>query len=310
MGNMLESVIGALNGVVGDYLARTDNGLATTMGFYVDGRELVLERDMLARAFPAATRKLVIMLHGLACTERTWAFPDGTDYGSRLARDLGYTTFYLRYNSGLPIVDSGEAFAPLLERLCSAYPVAIDEIVLLGYSMGGLVARSACHIASESGMRWLSLVKDAVYVGTPHGGAPLERFGSRLVSVLRSLPDPYTQLVGQIVGLRSDGIKDLAQGTVARNPDLEDAHHPVAMLHSIRHYLVAGTISHDPVLTALFGDALVPVSSATQPPRPEADTGPLPKKHIRIFRGANHVELAHHEGVYGQIHAWLKETRS
>ena len=38
MGNKLDRALAVLNGLVGDYLARTNNGLATEMACYRDGR--------------------------------------------------------------------------------------------------------------------------------------------------------------------------------------------------------------------------------------------------------------------------------
>ena len=76
------------------------------------------------------------------CTEDAWTFPDGSDYGSLLARDLGYTPISLRYNTGRAIPDNGADLARLLGQLVAEYPVPIAEILPLGFSMGGQVIRS------------------------------------------------------------------------------------------------------------------------------------------------------------------------
>ena len=110
MGKKLELAIAILNGAVGDRLARTDNGLATSMACFTAGRALPMTRAEIARAHPAATPRVAILVHGLMCTEDVWTLPDGTDYGSLLARDRGFTPLYLRYNTGLKISDNGEAF--------------------------------------------------------------------------------------------------------------------------------------------------------------------------------------------------------
>ena len=60
-----EAVLAALNGVVGDHLAETGNPLALKMDFRRDGRALKLERHALSEAFPDATGKLVVLVHGL-----------------------------------------------------------------------------------------------------------------------------------------------------------------------------------------------------------------------------------------------------
>src|SRR6185503_25567 len=156
VGQKLEQSLAILNGVLGDHLARTSNGLATTLAFVHDGAPLSLERQAFARVLPAATRKVAVLVHGLMCTEQIWKMRDGSDYGSLLERDLDVTPLYVRYNSGRAIAENGAALADLLETLVDVYPTAIEEIVPIGFSMGGLVVRSACHAAQKKGQRWLS----------------------------------------------------------------------------------------------------------------------------------------------------------
>ena len=79
---------------------------------------------------PDATRKLLVLVHGSSMTDRQWLRHEH-DHGARLEKDLGYTTVYVLYNSGLHISANGRELDSLLERLASAWPVPIDEIVLL-----------------------------------------------------------------------------------------------------------------------------------------------------------------------------------
>jgi hypothetical protein len=321
MGKKLELAIAILNGAVGDHLARTSNGLATSMTCVVDGRELPVERGAILRAHPKATARVAVLVHGLMCTEDIWSYPDGSDYGSLLARDHGYTPFYLRYNSGLSIASNGAALAALLERLVAEYPIPIDELVPIGFSMGGLVVRSACHVASlargndaeSTAHRWLPLVHRAMYVGTPHRGAPMERAGRFVAKVLRAVPDPYTQLAAELADLRSDGVKDLGDADLRaedryavrpRQVGLRDPRHPVPLLAAIQHYLVAGSLSTDVRLASLFGDSIVPLASATDGSCIDAATFALPPSHVRIVSGASHMTLAHDPSVYEHVRAW------
>jgi triacylglycerol lipase len=176
---------------LGDHLARTGNGLATSMTCVVDGRPLTMERAALERAHPQATPRIVVLVHGLMCSEDIWRLPDASDYGSLLARDL--------------VVE---------------YPVPIEEIVPTGFSMGGLVVRSACHVARLEGLAWLTRMRRAMYVGTPHLGAPMERVGRFVSKVLRAVDDPYTRLAAELADLRSDGMKDLGDADL-RHEDRE-----------------------------------------------------------------------------------------
>lgn len=272
MGRRLDLAIGILNGAIGDHLHATDNGLAIEMS--------------VVRGAPG--RRVAIFLHGLMCTEDVWALPDGSDYGSLLARDLGYAPLYVRFNTGRAVADSGADLARLLEELVSAEP-DVEEIVLVGFSMGGLVIRSSMQIAAEAGHRWLALVRRAFYLGTPHLGSPWERAGRAIVELLRGFDDPYARLAGELGDLRSLGIKDLG------DPQL-------ALLPSIEHHFVAGFV--DARIAAELGDALVPLASGTNGVCGHA--GAVPPAHVKIMPGLAHMTLAHHPDVYAHIRAWCE----
>jgi pimeloyl-ACP methyl ester carboxylesterase len=329
MGRKLEAAIGALNGVLGDYLARTGNGLATEMelivggakdGAFDDDAPLSIDRASLERAHPSASSRVVVLLHGVGCTEHVFRFDDGSDYGSMLERHLDFTPYYVRFNSGLAIPDNGARLDRLLEALVDAHPVEVEEILLLGFSMGGLVARSACHAASLAApsdrRRWLPLVRRAIYVGTPHQGAPLERAGRVLTKLLAAIPDPYTRLAAQIGDLRSEGLKDLGDADL-RHEDrarrlprfaLRDARHPVPLLPSIRHHLVAGSIVADPHLALAFGDPMVPLPSATDGACATLDALAFPPQNVKVLPGVGHMALARHPEVWSQIRAWIEAS--
>jgi pimeloyl-ACP methyl ester carboxylesterase len=276
MGRRTELALGVLNGALGDYLHRTDNGLATQMQF-VGG----VPRDS----------RFVVLVHGLMCTEDVWTLADGTDYGTLLQRDLGYAPLYVRYNTGRRIAESGEELAKLLSQL--ARERDLEDLVLLGFSMGGLVIRSACHTAGVTGMPWLTRTKRAIYVGTPHLGSPWERAGRILTRVLRNIPNPYVELAADLGDLRSAGIKDLG-----------DPCHPFPLLPSIRHHLVAGFI--DERLATFFGDALVPLQSGTDGAC--VDARAIPPKHVKLVPGADHLSLARRPEVYEHIRSWCEEA--
>lgn len=300
MGKKLEQAIAILNGAVGDHLARTNNGLATTMTWVDFGRPP-----------PASSSpRVVVLVHGLMCTEDIWTHADGEDYGTLLARDLGFSPRYIRYNTGLAIADNGESLAAMLDEL--AKDPSIEEIVPLGYSMGGLVIRAACHVATEKKQAWLSKVKKVIYVGTPHLGAPMERVGRVVSKLLAAIPDPYTRLAAELADLRSDGIKDLGDADL-RHEDrerrvarfaLRDPRHPVPLLPSLQHYLVAGTIWEDARLASLFGDAIVPVASGTDGACIDATTLALPPSHVRLLKGMSHVLIPRDPLVYEHVKEW------
>lgn len=309
MGNALDETLAVLNGVVGDYLKRTDNALATEMALYRDGKQLTLEQQALLRALPTPSPRVAVLLHGVACTESIFRMRDGSDYGSLLARDFGVTPLYVRYNSGLPIGDNGRSFASLLDALLASYPIPIEEIIPIGYSMGGLVVRSACHFGVTRSAAWLPLMKRVFYVGTPHLGAPSERLGRVVARVLGAIDDPYTKLIADLANLRSAGVKDLGNADLraedregqGKRWSLGDAEHPVPLLPSIQHYLIAGSLTDTPMLDTWFGDAMVPVTSGTM------HNVALPKERVKVLAGTSHVAIAQSPAAYARIKAWYEE---
>lgn len=298
--------ISVLNGMFGDYLRDRGNGLAIDMAFYHRNRPLPLTAESLYQAHPHPTTKLCILLHGLGCNEGVWAFRDATQrypetsYGTLLQKEFGYTPFYVRYNTGLPIAENGKGLAALLDELLACYPVGIAEIVLIGHSMGGLVLRSACHYGTQRQSPWVGKVGQAFYLGTPHNGADLEKLGHVATAVLHAVPNPITRLIGTILNQRSQGVKDLRSGRLLDDaPDTlgPNGEPAVPWLASAHHYLIVGTLTRDSqhVAARLFGDALV---------RPPQDNTFKPGANVKLFRRMHHLKLAHDPRVYRQIKRW------
>ena len=206
-----EAVVAALNGVLGDYLVASTNPLAITMCLRAAGTPLAISRPALAAAFPDRAHKVLVLLHGLCMNSSQWS-RDGHDHGQALARDLGYTPIYLHYNSGRHISTNGRELADVMEMLLRNWPHAIKQLAIVGHSMGGLVARSACYYAMLAGHAWPKRLDHLVFLGTPHLGAPLASTGTWtdfLVGI-----SPYTAPFARLSKLRSAGINDLRHGYV------------------------------------------------------------------------------------------------
>ncbi|UOY01670.1 lipase family alpha/beta hydrolase [Blastococcus sp. PRF04-17] len=310
-----------LNGAHGDLLRSEAPSLALDMTVRVAGRAVPVERDALRAAFPDGTDRIAVFVHGLTETEASWCYgagrrgEPGSTFGARLRADLGLTPVYLRYNTGLHISDNGRALDDLLAALVDAWPVDVADVVLIGHSMGGLVARSALHRAgggTEEAHGWTRLVRDTVTLGTPHLGAPLERAVHRLAGRLARLPE--TRPLARLLSLRSVGIKDLRRGTLVEGDwtdrDLDaltpGPHTSVPLHDGARHFVVLATLSRNPSgrLADLLGDLLVPPRSAC------GDTGDddrlaFPPDHVHRLGGLNHFDLLNHPRVYERIRAWL-----
>ena len=241
-----EAVLAALNGAMGDYLAATNNPLAIPMRLRRKGQPLTLEASALAGAIPHATGKLVLLVHGLCMNDRQWT-RKGHNHGTALARDLGYTAVQLHYNSGLHISTNGRAFAKLIEDLVSQWPAPLEELAIVAHSLGGLVSRSAYHYGKAAGHRWPHRLGSLVFLGTPHHGAPLERFGTFVDSALQL--SPYTAPLARLGKVRSAAITDLRYGNLLdedwegrdRFDPAGDLPRPVPLPANVRCYAIAAT---------------------------------------------------------------------
>lgn len=310
------ALVAALNGLIGDQLERSGSDLHHPASVRVDGEALTLDSTSVAAAFPDATAHLVVFLHGLMGTEFYWewggAHP-GDTYGARLAADLGCTPICVRYNSGLHVSENGLAVASMLEKLCADWPVEVQEITLVGHSMGGLVARSACHQASQSAQSWPHRVRHVVSLGTPHLGAPLEQGAHVAAEALYALPE--TRMLGGFLRRRSAGIRDLRHGSLVdedwrgRDPNAlrAAACQEVPLLDGATHCFVSATITRSPdhPVGRLLGDILVLVPSATGQGRTRRI--PFQAEHGHHVSPAHHLALLNHPAVYERLREWLRQ---
>jgi pimeloyl-ACP methyl ester carboxylesterase len=296
--------VAVLNGVYGDHLAHTGNPLAIEMslrhrGCAVDPRNPAVAP--LSQRSDAPGTRLLLLVHGLCMNDARWQ-REGHDHGAALADELGYVPLYLRYNSGLRIADNGRALAGLLHELLEHWPEPVQELVIVGHSMGGLVARSAVHEAQQAGHAWPQRLGKLVFLGTPHHGAPLERGGHGLDYLLEL--SRYSAPFARIGRQRSAGIRDLRHGTITAGE-----HQHVPLPAGIRCYAAAATLGsrRGPVAERLLGDGLVPLDSAlgrhAQPDRALA----VPAERQWIGYQMGHLQLLSSPEVYARLRDWLSD---
>ena len=293
-----EALLAAVNGVLGDHLARSANPLAIPMRFRRHG----------ASWTPAGvvSGRILVLVHGLCMNDLQWC-RSGHDHGTALEQEHGYSTVYLHYNSGRHISENGREFADQLEALLAQWPVPVEELVLLGHSMGGLVSRSACHYGAQAGHQWLRHLSKMVFLGSPHHGAPLER-GGNWFHVVTDM-SRYTAPFSRLARMRSAGITDLRHGSLldedwaerdrfAHGQPLPQA---VALPAGVACHTVAASIGKDAAgLTGrLAGDGLVPLESALGEQLDFA-----PSQQAVVYR-TNHMELLDSQAVYQILARWL-----
>ncbi|MBL8307984.1 MAG: alpha/beta hydrolase [Rubrivivax sp.] len=292
-----DAVVAALNGLHGDHLLRTGNPLAINMALRHGGQPL----DPLnpAAGVKAPTGRVLVLVHGLCMTDAQWRRA-GRDHGALLAEAGGFTPVYLRYNSGLHVGDNGERFAALLETLLEHWPVPVRELVVVGHSMGGLVARSACFHAARADHAWPRRLKKLVFLGTPHHGSPLERGGHGLQRVLQW--SPYSAPLAALGRSRSAGIQDLRHGAVTRGRPVH-----VALPPGVACYAVAATLAgrRQPLAERLLGDGLVAVDSALGRHRDPGRTLAFAPSHQFLSHDTGHLELLCRPEVAARLRQWL-----
>ena len=319
-------VLGFLNGAYGDLLERDYPALALAMSVRVDGRDVELTKAALETSYPDAGPRIAVFLHGLVETEDSWRYraerhsgDPGTTYGSRLQHDLGHTPVYVRYNTGRRISDNGRDLAALMDKLVASWPVELKDVVLIGHSMGGLVARSALAQAgdgtAEGERHWPGLVRDSVTLGSPHLGAPLERRVNALGHLLNRVGE--TRWIGTALAGRSVGIKDLRFGNLVEadwaGAELDarfSSRTDIPLHEGARHFVVLATVAgrHDSRLGELLGDLLVPPRSALGDTGDERRLAHVQENICRLG-GLHHFDLLNHPRVYDQLHAWLADRR-
>src|SRR4051812_39945699 len=280
------ALIAAVNGLIGDALDRDGSVLAAPMAFRVNG-QVVDDVDPGARP--------VVFLHGLGETEFAWG---REPYGSRLP---GRTPLYVRYNTGRHISQNGAD----LDALLSTLP-EFDELAIVGHSMGGLVARSACFQGAARGAEWTTRVRHVVTLGTPHMGAPLAQGVHWLSAGLHEVPElrPFAGWLRR----RSAGIRDLRHGSLVdedwrdADPDALRARacQEIPLLEGAVPCFVAATItaSESHPLGRLIGDALVLSPSASA-------RGRLACQEALQLGSTHHLALLNHPAVYEKLRTWL-----
>jgi hypothetical protein len=293
----------AINGVLGDHLEASGNPLALPMRFRRHGRALDLE---------SATPRVLVLVHGLCMNDLQWQ-RHGHDHGEALAKDLGYTPVYLQYNSGRHVSTNGRDFAAMLEQLIAQWPTPVEELCIVGHSLGGLVARSACHYGAPADHTWLGKLRKLVFLGTPHHGSPLERHGNWFQAAFGITP--YSTPLGRLGMVRSAGVTDLRHGNVLDQDwnaaDRFEHHHDtrraLPLPTGVACFATAATLGRKrgDLKDQWLGDGLVPVPSALGRHKDPAFGLAFADENRRTYFEASHWDLLSRADVYQQLRDWL-----
>ena len=284
--------------------------LDAEVALYRDGSEIPPRNTELASAFPDASSRVTVFLHGLTQSENGWhPSEDGGVALPQVATEVGSTPLLVRYGTGRAIVRNGADVAELLEAIVRSWPVAVERITIVGHSMGGLVAQAAGLIARERGHRWPGTVTDLVHLGTPHRGSWLEKFATR-VSWALTRSSPHSAPIGRLIDGRSQGIKDLRFGTIAAaasdgssEDDLTDLAEETPF-PGRNHHLVVGRLrsAQRHPLNLMLGDGLVRFGSAA------GIAGGTGERGAVLAVDASHTRMLHHPEVGDLLRGLLAEA--
>ena len=300
--------VAVLNGICGDHFEESGNVLAIPMEFTRSPESL----GMKSEARPAASPHIVVLVHGLCLSEQSWQGDDNPGIGENLEQELGMSPVYLRYNTGRRISSNGKELARQLDDLVADWPVPVESLSLVGYSMGGLLIRSACCYAESEQRAWLKPLKRVLFLGSPHHGSPLEKAGHLVDKAMQSIHYVEPLSFGR---KRSAGIKDLRHGNLLDEdwngqPGVEPGpanRRDVPLLPSVEYFFIAASIGRhdrDP-LGHIFGDLLVRVDSALGTGSSGRENLDVKEENCRVFQEKTHFDLVSDDRVIKQIVDWF-----
>ena len=240
---------------------------------------------------PVTTGRLVILVHGLSDTESCWAGEFGLL--SELDQKDELTSVTIRYNPGLAIAENGRDLADLIDDMIAGWPVAVESVALVGYSMGGLVIHQALEAAHAADQRWVDVVGDVISIAAPHRGSWIESAVSAAAWGLGIAP--HTRPLADFLDTRSRGIRDLRHGAPATHTGWVPPH---AQFH-----FVSGTVTNEPAhpIGVLVGDLVVQTDSASNHPH-------LIATNSVVLGGTHHLNLLDDPATTGQIMEWITAT--
>jgi pimeloyl-ACP methyl ester carboxylesterase len=187
---------------------------------------------------------------------------------------------------------NGRELAGLLGEMMEHWPVPVSEIALVGFSMGGLVARAAIDAGLAGGDRWIDVVRHVVTIAAPHAGSPIEKAVE--VTALSLMVAPQTKPLAGFLRSRSAGIRDLHSG-VDLPPSFE----------GIEHHVIAAVVTSksESRVGAVVGDLVVRPSSAMGRVKLFVD-------NQAVIGGRRHFDILDDPALIDRVVGWIEPARA
>jgi len=241
----------------------------------------------------------VVMVHGLLSTPAAWLQVFNELRGDPAIRDK-YQFFFYLYPTGYPFIYSASELRESLIQARNTFDpygtdTAFDQMVLIGHSMGGLMAKlmvqeSGNHVwdsispkpvsdiqADEEALQLINkvyffkpmpFVKRVVFIATPHRGSsftenPIGRFAATLVKLPTDVVQAYSALLLQnpdLLGPRPP--RKLPNSVDALSPNNKEikALDKIPISQSVKYHSIIGNVKDNEPWN--WTDGYVPYSSA------------------------------------------------
>ena len=305
-----------LNSMIGGYLEKENNPLAVQMGFYHHAKHIDLDSPLTTQLNITLSNKVVIFVHGLSNLENVWDYPpDGgstssilshyidvclesadsqreQNYGTKLNEEHGYTPLFLRYNTGLSLEKNAQNFNRLLNKLYAAYPNQIEELMLVGYGMGGRLLSHTQFMAQAVNAAWLSTLSRCLYLGKLNEGSFLT-LALRLGSVLfRRLPVLFNHNVANWLNQKSQQLQEKPHNSPNKSSMAKENPAYMTFLEDKRHMFIDGDLNSENRNDEASNKYIVP---------------PLAPSHSQnaYIEGISPIRLTHSDRVYALMSNWL-----
>jgi hypothetical protein len=315
-----------LNGMIGEYLEKENNPLAIQMGFFHQSQKLSLDCQLAQQLDCPLSNKVVIFVHGLTNLETVWDYPaEGSsnasivnhyidvcfspvnktspeNYGKKLQEEFGFTPFYLRYNTGLSLEKNGRNFSAQLSKLFKNYPIKIDDLMLIGFSMGGGLLSHAQYSAQKNNQAWLKVLSKCMYLGDSSENSLLANILQLSGDFLRHTPIRYINFLADWFDYRSKRLQTNENKENDFDLKRRRSREFALFVESSRHYFVNGNLTrkgqniYNRSIEDLNPKQKNSDSSRATPPRSQS-------VHLE---GISPIRLAHSNRVYSLISRWVK----
>jgi hypothetical protein len=315
-----------LNSMIGGYLEKENNPLAIQMGFFHQSKRLSLDSQLAQQLDGPLSNKVVVFVHGLTNLETVWDYPaEGSsnasivnhyidvcfnpvnntsqeNYGKQLQEEFGFTPFYLRYNTGLSLEKNGRNFAAQLSKLFKSYPIKIDDLMLIGFSMGGGVLSHAQYSAQQSNQEWLKVLSKCMYLGDSSENSLLANILQLGSDFFRHSPLRYINLLADWLDCRSERLQYNEKKGNGFGPKQRRRDRYAFFVESSRHYFVNGNLTKKG--QNIFSRSMEDLSPEQK--RFDSSMAPPPHSQSVHLEGISPIRLAHSSRVYSLISRWVK----